>query len=261
MFSEFMLFSRARLLSRMLHCVMPQQLVLPTSGRVLVFAPHPDDETIGCGGVISLLCQYGCDVRVVVLTDGGAGDPLHHVDNVVEVRRRECAAALKCLGVSNYIFLDNPDGDLRVAAIETAIEDEINAFRPQLIFSPSILDYHRDHVVASLAIGEVWRRSNIDARLFYYEISAPQPATHIVDISSVMERKRLALSAYRLPMKYASYDSSINGLNHYRGLLLPKKDEAPMFGEAFVEEVRNSRLSFPLWRMRVGLEKMLTRDH
>lgn len=90
--------------------------------RVLIFAPHCDDETLGCGGVISRLVEEGVPVRVVMLTNG---DGFHHpVSNLKQnpaghielgrMRQKESLAALKKLGVpaSSAVFLGYPDGGL-----------------------------------------------------------------------------------------------------------------------------------------------------
>src|SRR5262249_56815232 len=69
--------------------------------RLLVLAPHPDDEVIGCGGLVALHLREGRCVRVVVATDGGqAGEPAE--------RQREARAALSSLGDAEIEVLDFP---------------------------------------------------------------------------------------------------------------------------------------------------------
>ena len=73
--------------------------------RLLVLAPHPDDEVIGCGGLVALHLREGRRVRVVVATDGGeAGEPAE--------RQRESRAALASLGNAEIEFLNLPDRHL-----------------------------------------------------------------------------------------------------------------------------------------------------
>src|SRR5436190_24069407 len=73
--------------------------------RLLVLAPHPDDEVIGCGGLVALHLREGRKVRVVVATDGGqAGD--------AATRQRESRAALASLGDAEIEFLNFPDRHL-----------------------------------------------------------------------------------------------------------------------------------------------------
>jgi len=91
--------------------------------RVLIFAPHPDDETIGCGGIIQQALKAGAEIKIVYLTNGDhnqlafivyekrltvrKGEFLH----MGEVRRKEAIAAMKLLGLkeSNLVFLGYPD--------------------------------------------------------------------------------------------------------------------------------------------------------
>ena len=131
------------------------------SDRVLVIAPHPDDEVIGAGGLI----QRAADVRVVFVT---AGENNPWPQRVMQrkwlvtaadraawgaMRRREAAASLEVLGApaDRSIFLDFPDhqiarlarqGDQRLTEILRSI---IRDFQPSLLVSTSAQDFHADH--------------------------------------------------------------------------------------------------------------------
>ena len=73
--------------------------------RLLVFAPHPDDEILGCAGLMQRLVREGLAVHVVVVTDGAAG-------GIAAIREQECAAGLACLGVNSFEFWRFPDSSL-----------------------------------------------------------------------------------------------------------------------------------------------------
>ena len=98
-----------------------------TPRRVLVLAPHQDDETLGCGGMIRIRRDEGAVVHVAFLTDGmtsGAGEEL------VGVRRNEAESAMALLGVdgSQVTFLGFPDGALRPQAA-SATHDVLGLLR------------------------------------------------------------------------------------------------------------------------------------
>ncbi len=84
---------------------------------IIVFAPHPDDESLGCGGLIATATESGLPVHVVMVSDGGASHPASlkfpH-ERLVAVRRSETLAALRHFGVpeSSTSFLELPDGDV-----------------------------------------------------------------------------------------------------------------------------------------------------
>ena len=77
-----------------------------TGKKVLVFAPHPDDETIGCGGSLALHIKAGDPVKVVFLTNGAKGDSSGEIakESYVELRKDEANKACAFLGVTDLEF-------------------------------------------------------------------------------------------------------------------------------------------------------------
>lgn len=121
--------------------------VRSTLEPTIVFAPHPDDETIGCGGVIARKRRAGTPVQIVVAADGG--DP---------VRQSECLEACNRLGVGreSVRFLAFPDGQLEQhgAELEAAITDALRS-RPSQVFVPSAIDAHADHRALAAAVANL----------------------------------------------------------------------------------------------------------
>jgi len=110
----------------------------------VVFAPHPDDETLGCGGTIIKKKRMGADVKIVFMTDGSSSHNLILADGLKSIRSNEALAASRLLGVeeSDVVFLGFEDGKLgenldpAVARVTEIILEQ----QPQEIFIP----YHKD---------------------------------------------------------------------------------------------------------------------
>ena len=79
--------------------------------NVLVFAPHQDDDTLGCGGTIRRLVELGAKVTVVYMTDGGKGSEKEN-KGLAQHRQEEAVASLNVLGCRSQIFLGFEDGAL-----------------------------------------------------------------------------------------------------------------------------------------------------
>ncbi len=123
----------------------------PTGKRVIVVAPHADDETLGVGGAIYDWTKGGLDVRVLIATDGGRS---HDHPEIIGIRRREALVAAGYLGVAEQLsFLDIADGELElhIETLSTAINDLVPGGEPTLIVAPRIGDGHSDHEAASRA--------------------------------------------------------------------------------------------------------------
>jgi LmbE family N-acetylglucosaminyl deacetylase len=127
----------------------------PPPMRVVVLAPHPDDETLGAGGFIAAQCLRGADVVVVAATDGESAygyDP-----SLGKIRELEQRNALKRLGVSaeNISRLRLPDGD--VTAHEARLVDHLLPFvtKDTHLIAPWRGDFHPDHEACGRAAERV----------------------------------------------------------------------------------------------------------
>src|SRR3954464_13301428 len=117
--------------------------------NVLVVAPHPDDESIGCGGTLAAHVARGDRVAVVFLTSGELGIKLPPQE-VWRIREGEAQEAAKVLGISAVSFLRYPDwflGEHAGAASDT-LRSILHAEQPQLIYAPHALEWHPDHKAA-----------------------------------------------------------------------------------------------------------------
>src|SRR4051794_41593260 len=106
--------------------------------NVIVIAPHPDDESIGCGGTICLHATCGDRVSVVFLTSGELG--LKHLprEEAWRVREREAECAAAVLGIASTRFLRQPDWSLRDVVDETAVllRADLEREPPGMIYLP-----------------------------------------------------------------------------------------------------------------------------
>ncbi len=215
-------------------CPLPGSLPLPDKGKVMVFAPHADDETLGCGGTLRLLKRKENVIKLVIITDGAKGDPLgHSQEDVVKERRSELKAAMKVLGIDDIEFMSEPDGEyVHTDGMRAAILKLLDDYQPDWLFVPSILDYHRDHIGTGLSLLDCWQQQGCKERFFLYEVWQPVPATCLVDISDVFKEKKRALNCFKLPLQYFDYHGLSAGLSSYRGSYLSKKNG---HAEAFME--------------------------
>lgn len=138
----------------------------------LVFAPHPDDEVLGCGGTIALKADAGASIKVVVMT-GGHTSHARFVDKPTLVHMRQCEAegAAEQLGLSasDYCFLGFDDQALGASAAEAIMRvlELLRRHSPQQVFVPHRFDGLADHV----ATFEIVRRAlqECGARVMLYE--------------------------------------------------------------------------------------------
>lgn len=200
------------------------QSIAPSQKPTVVFAPHQDDETLGCGGVIALKRKQGVPVKVVFLTDGrecyvGAPAPLPiSIEECVQIRQQEALAALQTLGVaaSDVIFLKHHDstlgsfeGEQRQAIVEE-LRDLLVELCPQEVYVPYFNDMHSDHIETHRLVKAAVRLFNQPVELWQYLVWSLWEYDHLSDIvegkfanlysvaiDSVRKQKNQALRAYR----------------------------------------------------------------
>lgn len=149
-------------------------LALPVASSTIVVAPHPDDESLAAGGLISGLVAAGGRVRVVTVT-GGEGSHRGH-PGLVDLRRDEQGRALAALGVTEpAIRLDLPDGSVHLHRFELATALEAALHDVDLVVAPWWSDGHTDHDACGRVAHEVVAGSG--ARLLAFPVWAWQWAT------------------------------------------------------------------------------------
>ncbi len=203
-----------------------QTCKLPPASRVLVFAPHPDDEIFGCGGAIALLQQGGAEIQVVVLTDGAGFAEDDARQAITKKRQAETKAALDVLGVSTAEFWGMPDRSL---VLDTALSQRIEARLKgiDLVFAPSLTEVHPDHAATGNAVLAALQSQNFQGvarpSVMFYEVGTPLTPNCLVDITAVWTLKARAMSCFESQQATQDYARHIEGLNAFRTYSLDAK--------------------------------------
>jgi LmbE family N-acetylglucosaminyl deacetylase len=201
--------------------------------NILVIAPHPDDETIGCGGTLCLHTARHDRVVVVFLSSGELG--LEHLDRkkAWQLREAEAKTAARTLGLAALEFLRLPDWVVaeHVQKGGRLLSPILRRELPQLIYLPHPGEWHPDHQAALPLLRAALERSRIpQPALRAYEVWTPlQQFDHVENISRVMTRKLRALRAHRSQLTEFDYERAMRGLNQYRGALAGKCRYAEVF--------------------------------
>lgn len=198
---------------------------LPPARRVLVLAPHPDDEIFGCGGCLALYRQAGAAVDVQVFTDGAGYLPANQRAQVFGVRQAETNAALAVLGLGAAAFLGLPDRSLSGhAGLANLVSALIVQHRPDVVFAPSLWEVHPDHLAlgrAALAALQAVADREMAPTLLLYEVGAPLRPELLIDITSVWQLKQQAMTCFVSQQNQQDYARHIASLNAYRTYTLP----------------------------------------
>lgn len=193
--------------------------LLPISREsTMIFAPHQDDETLGCGGLIALKRQLGIPVKVVFLTDGHKSNIQISREEITQIRKQEASKALNILGVSSsedIFFLDLPDGELQDLSNEQRLNiinqlvQLLQSFQAGEIYVPHQKDRHCDHEAAYDLVCAAVKETKIPGQVFQYPVWLfwKMPSllqldlknlgqSYKLDIKSVLEKKQRAIRVY-----------------------------------------------------------------
>lgn len=175
-------------------------------GKLLVLAPHPDDEVIAAGGTMALLRRAGTPVRVVHLTNGEAGDPSGRLGDVAATRRAEGRRALEALGLSPAVELGFADGSLaaHVDALVERLRGEVESYAPRHLAVHSPLEIHADHRAAAEAVRRLFAGGATGpiAGVLFFGVNTPVLANVLVDVTAVRSAKDRALAAHASQLAY-----------------------------------------------------------
>jgi LmbE family N-acetylglucosaminyl deacetylase len=213
--------------------------------KVLVVAPHHDDEVLGVGGTIAKLSSQGCEVFVCIVTKGR--EP-HYSGEEIEITRVETKIAHDLLGVTKTVYLDLPAAELDQVPekdIGASISSLVKQIEPEAVFIPFSGDIHFDHQKVALA-SLVACRPHVGfypKNIFAYETlsetnwNAPYLVENFtpniyVDISEFIDLKLKAIECFESQVFDFPHErslKSIDALAKHRGCTVRKKA-----AEAFV---------------------------
>ncbi|MEM7033329.1 MAG: PIG-L deacetylase family protein [Chloroflexota bacterium] len=218
--------------------------ILTEFKQVLVFAAHPDDEVIGCGGTLRKLADLGAVITVVIATSGdtGVSPAFLHLENIPETRQLESKKTKELLGIDRMIFLGHQTQQLAndQLTFHQCIR-LVRQLRPDLVLTHHPNDKHRDHrVLADLTREAVWKAwENVMPDLgerhrvtetWLYEITDTFATPDIViDIGASLKTKLAAMAVHVSQQEVmAGIAHYLKGLAQVRGFMLECE-----YGEAF----------------------------
>ncbi len=194
------------------------ELLAEVPGRALAIYAHPDDPDVSCGGTLAAWVAAGCEVRVVICTDGGRGttDPTADPSQLAVERAEEAAEAAVVLGVAGQELLGHPDGELTddpslrgelVALVRRHRPDTVLCPDPTAVFFGQEYFNHRDHRILGLAVLDAVAPAAALPHYFPEAGPAHQVTTVLlsgtlepdvwVDITATVEQKGAAVGCHR----------------------------------------------------------------
>ncbi len=189
-------------------------------GNVLVIAPHPDDESLGCGGTLALLRGQGFTVHVLFVSDGTMSHPnssAFPAERLRQLRESEALEALRLLNIppQNAIFMHQKDTQVATpdspdfAGAAAFVGQLLATLKPATVLVPWRRDPHRDHraswQILAGALGQLAVRPRVlEYPIWLWELGKaadmPRPNEMIVwrvPIQSVMAQRNRAIAAHQ----------------------------------------------------------------
>ena len=203
--------------------------------KLLVIAPHSDDEVLGCGGLISKIKKSGGKVYVLIFNLGFEKDDTKESQ---EKRKNEVKNAMDILNVDGYeIVHDQPDNNRDLDAkplhslievIESTSSISLEKIAPTMVAIPTIFSHHQDHVHVHHACIAALRPISTPVSNIVLSYEAPEHSrwsasgvfepNFFVEIEDVIDQKILAFSKYNSQIRPGGRDeNSIKNQARYRG--------------------------------------------
>lgn len=202
--------------------------------RVLVVAPHPDDETLGCGGTLLALKNKGYTINWLIIT--GISEEKGYSSEIVDKRLDEIEIVADLYGFDNVISLEIPTTEVDQIGKNILIDKISQAFnniKPNILLVPNMNDVHTDHKEIALAVlscTKWFRYPYVEKTLFYETLSetnfnintkdkAFRPNVYI-DISDFLEKKIRIMKVYKSEMgdfPFPRSEKAIRSLAYLRG--------------------------------------------
>lgn len=192
-----------------------------THQRCLVMVPHPDDESLGCAGLIATLVALGKKIKLILTTDGSKSHPNSKKfpkEVIIALRLEELKKAMNLLGLDSDSLehYDAPDASMPAKGapgfdgLKARLKNDLIEFQPDLILVPYELDPHCDHrstyqlLIAALELAHIKRPRIWEYPIWLYEHAQADDLPDLrigelksLDISEHLSLKRKCIYAHR----------------------------------------------------------------
>ncbi len=191
------------------------------AGKILVIAPHQDDESIGCGGAVIKHVEAGGTAEIVFCT----------TDKNYE-RMTETEQAAKMLGAKLNYFLQFEIRSLynNIQQLSERFNTLFERAKPDAIFLPFMIDNHQDHVAISKAFFKAYKKKKIDCLIYAYSVWTTLIPNVIVDISEQWGKKQKAIECYKTQIVTRDYVTMASSIAKYWSVV---KGRDTQYCEAF----------------------------
>ena len=226
----------------------PSVLAGAETGRVLKIVcvgGHPDDPESGCAGTLTRYVMLGHAVTIIYLTRGERGIRDKGLDESGRVRSAESENACRIMG-AKPVFFGQIDGATEItAAHDATMKALLSAENPDVVFTHWPIDAHMDHQVASMLTIRACMGLKQHPQLYFFEVNSGSqtqgflPNTY-VDITSVLEKKKLALFAHISQDGQGIWREHHEVIAHWRG-----REAGVRAAEAFVHLNRDASAGKP----------------
>lgn len=221
------------------------ELVISSNERLLIVAPHPDDESIGLGGLIS---RFGTQCDVCVVTDGSKCRSDEKNNDIVSVRKIEFDIAMKSAGVNHCFWMGIED---RSVVNNLGILKDLDLSDYNKVFIPSEDEQHIDHIATNVAALEMLKEYDNKVEIYCYEITNPlRNYTHYLDVTDYINKKKRLIAIYKSQNRIFDYTDAAISLNRFRA-------DMEGFKDSYIEVVKQIDYpdDNPASKLRVENEK------
>ncbi|WP_417860049.1 PIG-L deacetylase family protein [Winogradskyella sediminis] len=194
------------------------------NGTVLVLAPHPDDELVGCGGTLLALSRLGANIHVLQMSEGSTCTALKNEKETIKqtVRWKEAEIVAQRFKFGQYYWCSNSDQELDSSKeSEVRLLELVQKLNPDLIFAPSDTDKHIEHQIAFKLLSKVLREYTPEVLVLKYPVwGSLQKINYAIDITDYEQDVLDAMYHYKTAMKAEDYSTRIQTIWAYQGLMI-----------------------------------------
>ena len=219
----------------------PKRLQVPAARRILAISPHPDDETIGCGGFLYLHAGRS-EIQIVTVYNGELGGALEegpwrndseYMKRLVDARSAELDSVAQAINASVVMRLGvgecaGSPGRNEVIALRGVLE----RFRPEIVLLPWFLDNHPHHRATNKLFAEA--AHGVQTMVLGYEIWELLVPNALLDITDVLNEKAELVKKFRSQLRTVDYVGYVEALARSRAFHYPVRDRMDGAVEAYL---------------------------